>query len=91
MQLLADDAVLTKIHAELVPARVPYEVFWQRYYFRTSRASSLGLGGGGDSSDDEDLGWDEEDDDDDDDDDNNGGGSGGGGSGGDGTAPHGSG
>jgi hypothetical protein len=58
--------VLTKIHAELVPDQLPYELFWQRYYFRTSR-TSINLGGDGDTSDEEDLGWDEEDEEDDND------------------------
>ena len=58
--------MLTKIHAELVPDQLPYELFWQRYYFRTSR-TSINLGGDGDTSDEEDLGWDEEDEEDDND------------------------
>ena len=58
--------MLTKIHAELVPGQVAYDVFWRRYFFRTARAmaSSLNLAGA-DDSEEEDLGWDEDEDEDD--------------------------
>ena len=49
-----------------MPDQLPYELFWQRYYFRTSR-TSINLGGDGDTSDEEDLGWDEEDEEEDND------------------------
>jgi len=67
-QLLRDDIELTKFHAELVPDLVPYQLFWQRFFFWraqiviTGEKQKLALGLD-EEEEEEDLGWDQEDED----------------------------
>eukprot|EP00616_Rhizochromulina_sp_CCMP1243_P016671 CAMPEP_0118973856 /NCGR_PEP_ID=MMETSP1173-20130426/10945_1 /TAXON_ID=1034831 /ORGANISM="Rhizochromulina marina cf, Strain CCMP1243" /LENGTH=371 /DNA_ID=CAMNT_0006923551 /DNA_START=105 /DNA_END=1220 /DNA_ORIENTATION=- len=62
-ELLSDEPVVARIHAELVPEHVSAETFWMRYFFRAERfmkpGQSLALGFV-DEEDEEDLTWEDD-------------------------------